>query len=255
MARTKITSGGIADSAVTADELAGSIPNSKLTNSSITINGSAVALGGSVTVQSELAFPTIASITPSTITNDQTSITVTGTNFGASGIPTVDFISSGGAISAATTVTRDSATQLTVSATLSVDTTYFLRVELENGLAFRTASAILTVSDAPVWTTDAGSLGTIAGDFSGAVTTVVATGDAPITYAEVSGTGLTGASNANCSLNSATGAITTTDFAGSATSATTYNFTIRATDAQSQTADRAFSLTSSFGATGGMQFN
>jgi len=255
MARTKITSGGIADSAVTADELAGSIPNSKLTNSSITINGSAVALGGSVTVQSELEFPTIASITPSTITNDQTSITVTGTNFGASGIPNVDFISSGGAISAATSVTRDSATQLTVSATLSVDTTYFLRVELENGLAFRTASAILTVSDAPVWTTEAGSLGTIAGNFSGAVTTVVATGDAPITYSEVSGTGLTGASNANCSLNSATGAITTTDFGGSATSATTYNFTIRATDAQSQTADRAFSLTSSFGATGGMQFN
>ena len=246
MARTKITSGGIADSAVSADDLAGAIPNSKLTNSSITINGSAVALGGSVTVQGELDFPTISSISPTTITNDQTSITVTGTNFGASGIPTVDFISSGGAINAATSVTRDSATQLTVAATLGVDTTYYVRVELENGLAYRTSTALLTVSDAPTWTTSAGSLGTIAGNFSGTVATVAATGDAPITYSEVSGTGLTGASNANCSLNSSTGVITTTDFGGSATSATTYNFTIRATDGQSQTTDRAFSLTSSY---------
>ena len=47
----------------------------------------------------------------------------------------------------------------------------------------------------------------------------------------------------------------TSDFGGSSTVATTYNFTLRATDAQGQTADRAFSLTSSFGATGGGQFN
>ena len=49
--------------------------------------------------------------------------------------------------------------------------------------------------------------------------------------------------------------ITTTDFGGSSTVATTYNFTLRITDAEGQTVDRAFSLTSSFGATGGGQFN
>ena len=49
--------------------------------------------------------------------------------------------------------------------------------------------------------------------------------------------------------------ITTTDFGGSSTTATTYNFTIRATDAEGQTADRNFSLTSAFGASGGAQFN
>ena len=59
---------------------------------------------------------------------------------------------------------------------------------------------------------------------------------------------------ANCALNS-TGVITTTDFGGSSTTATTYTFTLRDTDAEGQTADRAFSLTSSFGATGGGQFN
>jgi hypothetical protein len=63
------------------------------------------------------------------------------------------------------------------------------------------------------------------------------------------------ASQANCTLNSSTGVITTTDFGGASTTPTTYNFTLRATDAQGQTADRAFSLTSSFGATGGGQFN
>ena len=49
--------------------------------------------------------------------------------------------------------------------------------------------------------------------------------------------------------------ITTTDFGGSSTTAQLYNFTLRATDAQGQTADRAFSLTSSFGSSGGGQFN
>jgi hypothetical protein len=40
-----------------------------------------------------------------------------------------------------------------------------------------------------------------------------------------------------------------------ATSETTYSFTIRATDAQGQTADRAFSITITVGITEGMQFN
>ena len=112
----------------------------------------------------------------------------------------------------------------------------------------------MTVSDAPTWTTAAGTLGTIAGDFSGTVATVVATSDSAITYSETTNV-LTNASLANCTLNSSTGVITTTDFGGSSTTATTYNFTIRATDAEGQTTDRSFSLTSSYSATGGAQFN
>ena len=188
--------------------------------------------------------PTFTSVTPSTITNDATTLTIAGTNFGASGIPMVEFQNSTGAITPADSIVRDSATQLTVVATLPTDGTYFIRIELNNGLAVRTASAELTVSDAPAWTTSAGSLGTVAGDFSGTVATVAATGDT-VTYSETTSV-LTNASQANCSLNSSTGVITTSDFGGSSTTATTYNFTIRATDAQAQTADRAFSLTSSF---------
>tara|TARA_Y100000592_G_scaffold98064_1_gene170212 strand:- start:545 stop:721 length:177 start_codon:yes stop_codon:yes gene_type:complete len=57
----------------------------------------------------------------------------------------------------------------------------------------------------------------------------------------------------NLTLNSSTGAITGT--APSATSDTTYTFTIRATDAESQTADREFSITVSVGINNSGQFN
>ena len=165
----------------------------------------------------------------------------------------VEFQSSTGAITPADSIVRDSDEQLTVVATLPTDGTYYIRIELNSGLAVRSSSAVLTVSDAPEWTTSAGSLGSIAGDFSGTVATVAATGDT-VTYAETTSV-LTNASQANCSLNSSTGVITTTDFGGSSTTATTYNFTIRATDAQAQTEDRAFSLTSTFSIEGGVQLN
>ena len=197
--------------------------------------------------------PTISSISPSTITNAQTSITITGANFES--IPRVEALNpSTGIWYNADTVSYSNSTSLTVQFTLSVDAEYRLRIENPNGLAVLSSTNILTVSDAPTWNTAAGDLGTIAGDFSGTVATVSATSDSAVTYSETTDV-LTNASQANCSLNSSTGVITTTDFGGSSTTATTYNFTIRATDAEGQTADRSFSLTSSFGATGGAQFN
>ena len=153
-------------------------------------------------------------------------------------------IASTGAITAANTVSWTSATALDANFTLPVDGTYYIRVENNDGLAGRSSSAILTVSDAPEWTTVAGSIGTIAGNFSGTVATVAATGDT-VAYSETTSV-LTNAAQANCSLNSSTGAITTSDFGGSSTVGTTYTFTLRATDAQGQTADREFSLTSTY---------
>ena len=247
---SNITTAKIADSGVTNAKLAGSIANDKLSNSSITINGSAVSLGGSVTVGETK--PTISSISPTVIENTQTAVTITGTNFIS--VPIVEAINSTGAITQADSVSFTSATTIVATFTLPVDGTYFLRIENNDGLAVRSTTALLTVSDAPTWTTAAGDLGTIAGDFSGTVATVAATSDSAITYSEVTNV-LTNAAQANCSLNSSTGVITTTDFGGSSTTATTYNFTLRATDAEGQTADRSFSLTSSFGATGGGQFN
>ena len=154
----------------------------------------------------------------------------------------------------ANSVSFTSATSITANFTLSVDAQYKIRVENPDGNATVSGTNILTVSDAPTWSTSAGSLGSVAGDFSGTVTTLSASSDSAITYSETTSV-LTNASQANCSLNSSTGAITTSDFGGSSTTATTYNFTIRATDAEGQTTDRTFSLTSTFGATGGGQFN
>ena len=262
MAKTKISSGGIADDAVTVDtlpntsitnaKLAGSITNAKLTNDSVTYNSQTVALGASGTIDVSDTYPTFTSTTPSVATNELTSLVIAGTNFGSSGIPAVEFQNSTGGITAASTVVRDSATQLTVGCELPVDGTYFIRIELNTGLAVRSTTAVLTISDAPVWST-AADLGAVAGDFSGTVATVAATGDT-VVYSETTNV-LTNASLANCSLNSSTGVITTSDFGGSSTEATLYTFTLRATDAQAQTADREFTLTSSFGATGGAQFN
>ena len=196
--------------------------------------------------------PVVSSVAPTTITNDAQNIVITGTDFVA--IPRVQVINTATGIwYPVNTVTRDSATQLTVNLALAVDAgTYRIRVENPDGNAGISAASFLTVSDAPVWTTSAGTLGTFAGAFSGTIATVAATGDT-VTFTETTSV-LTNASLAKCALSTA-GVITTSDFDNNGGTARTHTFTIRATDAQGQTADREFTLTSSYGATGGGQFN
>ena len=77
--------------------------------------------------------------------------------------------------------------------------------------------------------------------------------DSSITFTETTSV-LTNNSQANCSLAS-NGVITTSDFGGSSTAATLYQFTLKITDAEGQFVTRDFTLQSSFGATGGGQFN
>ena len=217
------------------------VTNAKIANESITINGSAVNLGGSVTVGETK--PTISSISPSVIENTQTSVTIAGTNFVS--VPTVEAIGSTGAIVRADEVSFTSSTSIVAKFTLPIDGTYFVRVENNDGNAVRSSSALLTVSDAPAWTTSAGSLGSNAAGSS--VSYTVAATNAT-SFAIQSGS-LPG----GVSLNTSTGAITGTE--SGATSETTYSFTIRATDAQSQTADRAFSITITVGINNSGQFN
>ena len=189
--------------------------------------------------------PAITSISPNTIDNTQTEIVITGTNFEIT--PNVELISTTGVITLADTITRNSATQLTINATLTVDGTYFIRIENPNGLAVRSSTALLTVSDAPTWSTSAGSLGSIAAG-SSASFTVSATSDSAVTYSITSG-----ALPGGLSLNSSTGAITGTE--SGATQETNYNFTVTATDAESQTAPRAFSITVTASINNAGQFN
>ena len=220
-------------------------------------NGQVLATNGSATAQLSWvdaveAKPTVANVSQTIAPATATTISITGTGFVS--IPQVDFINgSTGAITQANTVSFTNATTLSVNVTLALGN-YYVRVENPDGNAGRSTNNILTASTAPSFSTAAGSLGTIAGNFSGTVATVAGSSDSSITFSEVTNV-LTNASQANCALNANTGAITTSDFGGSSTTPTTYNFTLRITDAENQTVDRAFSLTSSFGATGGSQFN
>ena len=230
---TTFTIGDSGDTITTA----GNISANTVAATTLTVGGQNVTA---------LQNPTITSINPSTIDNTQTAVQISGTNFQS--IPFVDAINaSTGAITQADSVSYTSSSSISATFTLTVDGTYYLRVENNDGLAVRSTTALLTVSDSPTWTTAAGSLGSMAAGGT-ANFTIAATSDSAITYSIISG-----ALPGGLSLNSSTGAITGTE--SGATAETTYNFTARATDAEAQTADRAFSITVTVGITEGMQFN
>ena len=226
---------------------------------SVGTNGQVLATNGSNTnqlswIDATETKPTVANVSQTIAPATATDITITGTNFVS--IPQVEFVKTDGSVTVANSISFTSSTSLSVNVTLALGN-YYVRIENPDGNAGRSSSNIITASTAPSWTTAAGTLGTIAGDFSGTVATVAGTSDSAVTYSEVTSGGnvLTASSGANCTLDANTGVIATTDFGGTSTTATLYNFTLRITDAEGQTADRAFSLQSSFGATGGGQFN
>jgi len=220
-------------------------------------NGQVLATNGNNTnqlswVDAAETKPTVADVSQTIAPATATTISITGTGFAS--IPSVTFVNgSTGAITNANTVSFTNATTLSVNVTLASGN-YYVRVENPTGLAGRSTNNIITASTAPSFTTAAGSLGTVAGNFSGTVATVVGSSDSAITFSETTSV-LTNNSQANCTLNSSTGAITTSDFGGSSTTPVLYQFTLKITDAEGQFVTRDFSLQSSFGATGGGQFN
>ena len=236
LASNAVTTAKILDANIT-DAKVNTLSASKLTGALPAISGA------NLTNLPAETKPTISSISPTVIENTQTSITITGTNFvnGAN----VEAVGTNGAIIQADTVTFNSATSISAAFTITTDATYFLRIENPDGNAVRSSTALLTVSDAPAWTTSAGSLGTNAAG-SAVSYTVAATG--ATSFAVQSGS-LPG----GVSLNTSTGVISGTE--SGATAETTYNFTIRASDAEAQTADRAFSITITVGINNSGQFN
>ena len=236
LASNAVTTAKILDANIT-DAKVNTLSASKLTGALPAISGA------NLTNLPAETKPTISSISPTVIENTQTSITITGTNFvnGAN----VEAVGTNGAIIQADTVTFNSATSISAAFTITTDATYFLRIENPDGNAVRSSTALLTVSDAPAWTTSAGSLGTNAAGSSVSYT-VAATG--ATSFAVQSGS-LPG----GVSLNTSTGVISGTE--SGATAETTYNFTLRATDAEGQTADRAFSITITVGINNSGQFN
>ena len=241
-----VTTAKINDLAVTDGKLAGSISNAKLANSSITINSQAIALGGSGTIDVTDTKPTISSLTPSVITNSATAVVIAGTGFVS--IPIVEAINTSGAITPADSVSFTSATSITATFTLPVDGTYYIRVENNSGDAVRTSTAALTVSDEPTWVTASGSLGTFAG--GSAISTITLTCTDATSFAVTSG-----AVTAGLTFTTGVGSATITGTQTAHTSAATDSFTVTATDAEGQTAARAFSISWSFAIEGSGGFN
>ena len=225
-----------------------SVTNAQLQNSAITINGAAVSLGGSTTITT-IARPTITTSSAVIAPSTEASFTLTGTNFVS--VPIVELISSTGAITRASAVTFNNSTSLTVTTNLAAGS-YFVRVENNDGGAVRSSSAILAVSNAPVWSTSAGTLGTIVAGATQSFTLLAYDDDstAVTSYTLVSGS-LPGGFTLDG--DSSIGTISGTE--SGATTTTTYSFTIRATDNEGQTTDRAFTITVATGASGGGQFN
>ena len=152
-------------------------------------------------------------------------ITLTGTGFVAG----ASVLINGSAVGVVSVV---SSTTITFVSPANATGSYVIYVINPDG---STAIAIpgIQYSGTPNWTTAAGSLGNVY-ETASFTQTVTATGDAPITYSVVSGSLPPGSTfNAN-------GTITGTSQLSA--SPTTYSFTVRATDAEQQDTNRAFSI-------------
>ena len=242
MPLTKITSSGISDSAVTTSKiLDGTIINAD------------IAAGAGIEPSKfgyTMTQPTVTSFTPDIADNASLqSFAITGTGFVS--VPRVEFINqSTGATTNASVVSFTSSTRIDATMPAGTGGDYKIRVENPGGLA-SVSSTAFTFSGPPTWTTSSGTLGSVA---KGAAVSVSAYATEPdsgaITYALVSGTLPPGTA---LSTDNNIAYITGTHN-GSEGSATTYTFSIEATDPESQKTTRSFSITITVGATNGGGF-
>jgi len=203
--------------------------------------------------------PTITSTSLYVTPDTSSQITIAGTNFVS--VPIVEAInSSTGAITRATTVSFTSSTSINANFTLA-SASYFIRVENNDGNAVRSSSAILSASTAPSFSTGAGSLGTVSAGSSVSLS-VAASSDSNVTIAEttsvLTSNSDTPATTMNLTLSGTPATSATYNITGTAPSPTsnqTYNFTLSATDAESQVTTRDFSITVSVGLNNSCQFN
>jgi len=178
---------------------------------------------------------TVPTVTAITYPGDDTAadtaggqtITLTGTGFASGAAVIINGVTAG-------VVSVVNSTTITFTAPAVTAGSYVVYVVNTNGT---TALAVpgIQYSGTPAWTTAAGTLGTYSKQLSFSAN-LTATGDAPITYSVLSGTLPSG-----ITLTANTGVVSGTT--PNVASSTTYNFTIRSTDAQLQDTDRAFSIT------------
>ncbi len=194
-----------------------------------------------------LQAPSITSITPTNVDSKDsattTTFTVTGTGFTTG--TTAKLRNNSGADISFNTVTRDSATQLTcvlnnalITPEGVTDEPYDIVVTAANNLAAVLENQI-NVDQRPVFTTAAGSLGSVA-DSTRTSTTFTIEATDPESAGTVRYDVLSGSLPAGASLNSSTGVISTFNAVGGDTTST---FTIQASDVDSNVSLREFSIT------------
>jgi hypothetical protein len=202
--------------------------------SNVFMSGNILMSNGVTVTSSNAITPRIASITyPGITTAISTAggetVSITGSGFSNQGsLPTVLIGST-----PVSSVTYNSSTSISFVTPVKSAGTYVLYVINADGGTATYVSGI-SVSGTPTWSTAAGSLGS-SGSAVSASFAVSATSDSTITYSVTSGSLPTG-----LSLNTSTGAITGT--MPTFSNATTYNFTITATDVEKQATARAFSI-------------
>jgi len=153
-------------------------------------------------------------------------VQINGTGF----LPGATITFDGSAVSVVTYVNPNQLSFTTPAKSAGTYTIYV--VNSDGGTAIYIPGIIYSVL--PTWTTTAGTLGSYY-ETTNISNTVVASGDAPITYSLFSGSLPTGASLATNGIITGTAPVDS--------SSTTYSFTIKATDAQLQDSTRSFSLT------------
>src|SRR6056300_415480 len=197
-----------------------------------------------------LQAPAITSISPTNLlSGDGTgnyTITITGSGFSAD--VTAKLVTDGGTDISFDSVTRNSATQLTCvvaknTANLTNANEPFDVTVTTLGALTTTSADAITIDASPVFVTASGSLGTGTGNsaesFSVNATDPESAGN--VIFELQSGTIPPGLTLTNTAAEGGTAIISGTATDPAAT--TTYNFTLRAVDAASNTSSRAFSIT------------
>ncbi|MDA8915525.1 putative Ig domain-containing protein [bacterium] len=230
MAITKLPKNAIADDAITSDKIEdGAITSGKLGAGNISL--SKTPLGN--------AAPTISSLDTSQINPDSgATVTITGTGFVS--IPDVKFMntSTGARIQASTVAFTSSTIIAAAFPSGQTPGTYKVLVENTDGKGAISTSTI-TYSLAPTWST-AANLGSIEEGEAVNIQLLAYDDDstAVSSYSLVSGSLPSGVTlSGDSSVGSLTGTAPAVD------ADTNYTFTIRATDDESQTSDREFTLT------------
>ena len=193
-----------------------------------------------------LNFPTISSVSPTNLTSgDNTgnyTVVITGTGFTGA---TASLINDSGSAVAFDSQTVDSATQITgVIAKSSLPGSgepYDVKVAAASGLASTLANQI-NIDQQPVFSTAAGSLGTVSSGGRSGLSFLVAAAD-PESAADVVYTLESGSIPAGLSFSSTSSGALISGDADAVGSNTTSTFTIRAKDAASNVSDRQFTIT------------